>query len=345
MLKRIISLALALALSVTAFADELAIKPDAPSRYTVAKGDTLWGIAGRYLNSPWQWPRLWRMNREQVRNPHWIYPGDVLALDYVNGQPRLSLASDTPREVKLSPQARVEELDQAIASIPAEAIEPFMVRPLIVNPEQFALGPKLVAGPDERLSLSPGDRVYASGVNETGSWQAYRLGKTLVDPDSQQALGVEAVYGGDLVVDKLRADIQTLRIRSVAGEVLVGDRLVRAPKESFVNYVPHPAEDGMHGKIISSYQGVDGAAQYSTVAVNLGSAAGVEPGMVFGIFKKGGAIEIADAAGKKRQAQLPTEQAGKLFIYRVFDKVSYGLVLDSAGAIYVGDGIAPPDAE
>ncbi|UTH75489.1 LysM peptidoglycan-binding domain-containing protein [Chromobacterium sp. IIBBL 290-4] len=345
MRKSIISLALALGLAFPAFSDELTIKPDAPSRYTVVSGDTLWGISGRYLQSPWRWPELWRMNQNQVRNPHWIYPGDALQLDYVNGQPRLSLASDAMREVKLSPQARPEDLDQAISSIPADAIEPFLARPLIVDPQQFAAAPRLIAGPDERISISQGDRVYASGIGETGSWQAYRLGQQLQDPDSKEPLGVEAVYGGDLVVDKLKPDIQTLQVRNVAGEVLVGDYLVRAPKSSFINYAPHPAPDHLQGKIISIYQGIGAAAQYSTVALNLGARNGVEPGLVFGIFKKGGAIEVTDAHGKKKQAQLPTEQAGQLFVYRVFDKVSYALVLNSLGAIYVNDLIATPQNE
>ena len=345
MRNRIISLALALGLALPAFSDELTVKPDAPARYTVAKGDTLWGISARYLKSPWQWPELWRMNRADIRNPHWIYPGDVLTLDYVDGRPRLSLAGDSLREVKLSPQARPEQLDQAIASIPAEAIEPFLARPLVVDPAQFVTAPRLVAGPDERISISQGDKVYASGVGETGTWQAYRLGKPLLDPDSQAVLGVEATYSGDLAVDKLGRDVQTLRVRRVAGEILIGDHLVRAPREQFVNYVPHSPPPGLHGKIISTYQGIDGAAQYSTVAVNLGSQGGMEPGLVFGIYKKGGDITINGPDGKPRRTQLPTEQAGKLFVYRVFDKVSYALVLDSTSAIYVGDGIAAPEAE
>ena len=337
MRKRIISLALLMGLAFPAFSDDLTVKPDAPSRYTVARGDTLWGIAGHYLQSPWRWPELWRMNRDQVRNPHWIYPGNVLVLDYVNGRPRLSLASDIQREVKLSPQARPEEQDRAIASIPAEAIEPFLARPLVVDPAQFATGPRLVAGPDERLTITQSDRVYASGVTENGTWQAYRLGKQLVDPDSKEVLGVEAVYGGDLAVDK------TLTVRSVAGEVLVGDHLVRAPKAAFVNYVPRRPEEDLRGKIIAVYQGLDGAAQYSTVALNLGARNHIEPGLVFGIYKKGNPITITDAAGKKRETQLPTEQAGSLFVYRVFDKVSYALVLDSLGALYVGDSVATPE--
>ncbi|WP_434630938.1 LysM peptidoglycan-binding domain-containing protein [Chromobacterium sp. CV08] len=345
MRNRIISLALLLGLVSPAFCHDLTLKPNAPSRYTVNRGDTLWGIAGRYLNSPWQWPQLWRMNRSQIRSPHWIYPGDVLVLDYAGGQPRLSLAMDVQREVKLSPRARPEQLDRAISSIPADAIEPFLVRPLVVDAQQFATGPRLVAGPDEHLSISSGDRVYASGVGETGTWQAYRLGKELVDPDSKEVLGIEAVYGGDLIVDKLRPDIQSMTVGRVAGEVLVGDHLVRSPQQQFVSYVPHSPPDGLRGKIISTYQGIDGAAQYSTVAVNLGSRQGMEPGLVFGVFKKGGDIEIVGADGKKRRAQLPTEQAGKLFVYRVFDRVSYALVLDSRGAVYVGDGIAPPESE
>ncbi|MFK7087912.1 LysM domain-containing protein [Chromobacterium violaceum] len=345
MRKRIISLALLMGLAFPAFSDELTVKPDAPSRYTVTRGDTLWSIAGRYLQSPWRWPELWRMNRDQVRNPHWIYPGNVLVLDYVNGRPRLRLAGDVQREVKLSPRIRPEEQDRAIASIPADAIEPFLARPLVIDPVQFATGPRLVAGPDERISITQGDRVYASGVTEKGSWQAYRLGKQLVDPDSKEVLGVEAVYGGDLAVDKLRPDIQTLSVRSVAGEVLVGDHLVRAPKTTLVNYVPRRPDEAMRGKIIAVYQGIDGAAQYSTVALNLGARNNVEPGLVFGIYKKGNAITVADAAGKTREAQLPTEQAGSLFVYRVFDKVSYALVLDSRGALYVGDSVATPENE
>ncbi|OWY40828.1 peptidoglycan-binding protein [Xenophilus sp. AP218F] len=345
MRKSIISLALALGLALPAFSDELTLRPDAPTRYTVSKGDTLWGIAGHYLKSPWQWPRLWNMNKADIRNPHLIYPGDVLTLGYVNGQPRLSLASGASREVKLSPQARIEDLDQAISSIPADAIEPFLKRPLVVDAAQFALAPRIVAGPDERITISQGDSVYATGVAETGSWQAYRLGKPLLDPDTKAALGVEASYGGDLTVDKLRPDIQTLRVRAVAEEILVGDRLVRAPKEQFVSYAPHPPETELRGKIISSYNGISGAAQYSTVALNLGERDGVEVGHVFGIYKKGGSIKIADAAGKTRDTALPLEQAGRLFVYRVFDKVSYGLILDSKGAIYVGDLIAPPETE
>ena len=344
MRKSIISFALALGLAVPGFAADLQLKADAPSRYTVKRGDTLWSISGRYLNSPWKWPRLWRMNQGEIKNPHWIYPGDVLALDYVDGQPRLSLARGAQREVKLSPQARIEAQDLAVASIPASAIEPFLKRPLVVDMAQFMQAPKLIAGPEERISVTTGDRVYATGITEAGTWQAYRLDKPLLDPDSKQVLGIEATYSGDLVADKAQGEVQTLKVRNTSEEIMVGDRLMRAPRQNFNNYAPHPASAQMSGKVVSIYNGVDGAAQYSTIVLNLGSAQGVENGHVFGLFKKGRPLEIKDEQGKRTVA-LPAERAGNAFVYRVFDKVSYALVLDSTGPIYVGDGVASPEQE
>ena len=344
MRKSIISLALAIGLAAPAFSAGLKLKPDAPNRYTVVRGDTLWSISGRYLSSPWKWPQLWRMNQGDIKNPHWIYPGDVLALDFVDGQPRLSLARGAQREVKLSPQARIEAQDLAVASIPASAIEPFLKRPLVVDMTQFLQSPKLIAGPEEHISVTTGDRVYATGITETGTWQAYRLGKPLLDPDSKQVLGIEATYSGDLVADKLQGEVQTLKVRSSSEEIMVGDHLMRAPRQSFNNYAPHPAGAQMAGKVVSVYNGVDGAAQYSTIVLNLGSSQGVENGHVFGLFKKGRPLEIKDEQGK-RTVTLPAERAGNAFVYRVFDKVSYALVLDSSGPIYVGDGVASPEQE
>ncbi|WP_374421980.1 LysM peptidoglycan-binding domain-containing protein [Chromobacterium sp.] len=344
MRKSIISLALAIGLAAPAFSAGLKLKPDAPGTYTVVRGDTLWSISGRYLSSPWKWPQLWRMNQSDIKNPHWIYPGDVLALDYVDGQPRLSLARGAQREVKLSPQARIETQDLAVASIPASAIEPFLKRPLVVDMAQFMQAPKLIAGPEERISVTTGDRVYATGITEAGTWQAYRLGKPLLDPDSKQVLGIEATYSGDLVADKAQGEVQTLKVRNTSEEIMVGDRLMRAPRQNFNNYAPHPASAQMSGKVVSIYNGVDGAAQYSTIVLNLGSAQGVENGHVFGLFKKGRPLEIKDEQGKRTVA-LPAERAGNAFVYRVFDKVSYALVLDSTGPIYVGDGVASPEQE
>ncbi|HJV07456.1 MAG TPA: LysM peptidoglycan-binding domain-containing protein [Chromobacteriaceae bacterium] len=345
MRKSIISLALALGLASPAFSDTLTLRQDAPHRYVVVKGDTLWGISGRFLKSPWKWPRLWNMNRSQVKNPHWIYPGDVLVLHYVNGQPRLSLERNLSRTVKLSPGVRSEALDDAVPSIPAAAIEPFLTRPLVVELSDFNKAPSLVAGPDDRVAVGPGDRAYAVGLNEGGTWQAYRPNRPLVDPDTKEVLGFEVIYGGDLQVDKMGDDIQSLHVSRIAEEIQIGDRLIKAPKALFVSYVPHEPESEIKGKIISIYNGVNSAAEYSNVVINRGQRDGVEVGHVFGIFRKGNLIEFKTADGRTRKAALPMENSGKLFVYRVFDRVSYALVLNSSLPVSIGDTIAPPEAE
>lgn len=343
----IISLLLALGLAGQALAAPLKLRADAPRRYVVVPGDTLWGISGRYLHSPGQWPQLWRMNREQVRNPHLIYPGEVLRLGYDrSGAPYLSLEPrGTAREVKLSPRIRIEEQDRGIPSIPAGLIEPFLKRPLVIEETQFADAPHLVAGPDSRMIYSRGDRVYAAGVKEKGVWQAYRKGPVLRDPETGETLGFEAIYGGDLVVDKL-GDVQTLHVTSSGEEIQVHDRLMQAPKQTFVNYAPHIPEQPIRGRILATSNGVAELGQYANVAINRGRRDGVEVGHVFGIFKQGGMVEVGRTERDLPiMAPLPLEQVGELFVYRVFEKVAYALVMKSQRSINVGDVIAPPDQE
>ena len=345
MRKSIISLALALGLALPAFSDTLTIKPGAPARYTVVKGDTLWGISGHYLKSPWKWPNLWQMNKREIKNPHWIYPGDVLVLTYVNGQPRLTLEKGRQGDVRLSPQVRMSDIDKAISSIPAKAIEPFLYRPLVVNEEEFLTSPRLVAGPEERLAFGSGDRIYTNGVASMGTWQVYRASKPLIDPVTKENLGYEVMYGGDAVVDKLGEEIQTMHLTKVSSEILVGDRLIKAPKDQFVSYVPHSPDANIQGQIISVYDGVDGAAEYSNVVINRGKREQVEPGDVFNIVKNAKPVTLVMADGQKKQVTLPGVSIGKIFIYRVFDKVSYGLVLDSTDAASVGDVVNAPESE
>jgi len=342
----IISLLLALGLASQALAAPLKLRPDAPRRYVVTQGDTLWSIAGRYLYSHGQWPRLWRMNRAQIQNPHWIYPGEVLMLGFdSHGEPYLSLSSGGQREVKLSPRLRIEDQDQGIPSIPASVIEPFLKRPLVVDEAQFLQAPHLVAGPDSRMIYSNADRVYAVGVKEKGVWQAYRTGPPLRDLETGEILGFEAVYGGDLVVDKL-GDVQTLHVATITEEIQANDKLVQAPKQTFINYAPHTPEKPISGRIIAATNGVAELGQYANVAINRGQRNGVEVGHVFGIFREGNAVEIArNTRDLPVLAPLPVVQVGELFVYRVFDKVSYALVMKSQRSIHVGDMIATPEDE
>ena len=142
MRKTIISLILLLTPVLQAYAaDAGALKEDAPDRYIVVPGDTLWSISGRFLKDPWKWPEVWKMNQEQIKNPHRIYPGDVVVLDRSGQEAQLRLiqgqvagAAAAATTVKLSPRTRVEPLkDAAVPAIPPSAIEPFLSRPLVVG--------------------------------------------------------------------------------------------------------------------------------------------------------------------------------------------------------------------
>lgn len=337
MFKPIISLLLAIGLSAPAWADTLALREDAPERYVVKRGDTLWDISAKYLKSPWKWPLLWHMNQEEVRNPHLIFPGETLVLDMVDGQPRLR--REGSRVVKLSPQVRTEALDAAISTIPAKMIEPFLARPLLLDdPAEYAAAPRIVAGQDNRVILSGTDIAYAQGVTSGGTWQSYRLGRTLSDPDTKEVLGHELTYGGELNVKKLDT-ITTLTVTKVAEEVLLGDRLMRRTQAPVLQYAPHEAPATLQGRVISAYNGVNEIGQNYNVVINRGQREGVEVGHVFGIYRAPSMIELAP----KQMVPLPTEQVGQLIVYRVFHKASYALVVSATQPVIVGDRIAKPE--
>jgi hypothetical protein len=238
--------------SGTLQAQDIQLQDNPPDRYTVQKGDTLWGIAGKFLKQPWRWPDLWRMNRDQIRNPHWIYPGDVIVLDRSDGQPRLSLErSSSPN--RLSPSVRVVPLAaEAIASIPPGDIEPYLTRPIITGPEGLPGAAKIVAARDNRVIRGAGDYFYAVNVDEKSGtqWFLYRPGKALRSFDSNELLGNEMRFLGTASVERF-GEVSTLQITSAREEILIGDLLVPAPREELVNYVPHMPDRSVDGRIIA----------------------------------------------------------------------------------------------
>lgn len=306
----------------------LAMKPDAPERYVVVRGDTLWSIAQRYTDSPWRWPELWNLNKDEIKNPHRIYPGNVIVLDRARGQLALS---DT---VRLSPKVRAESTAQsAVPSIPPAIIEPFLTRPLVIEPDGLDNAPTIVAAEESRVILENGNRAFVRGIgnsNET-SWFVYRRGPALVDPDTQATLGYEAIYLGTAHVVRA-GDPAVVQLSSVTQEVGVGDKLVAAGKPEVPTYAPRAPSTALRGRIISLYGRDTRVGEYgnqSVIAINLGKTQGVEVGNVVALYRPG--ATLADASRSKDSAAapliLPNERYGIAFVFRVFDRVSYALVM------------------
>ncbi len=323
---------------------------DAPDKHVVVRGDTLWDISAKFLATPWKWPEVWQMNREQIRNPHLIYPGDVVYLDKSGANPRLRLGKPVGNgEVvafgpnKLEPLIRSEPIDRApIPTISSQAIEAFLNRPLIVEENGLNSAPRIIGGSEARLYLSSGDKVYVRGFAkpaDIGSdWHIYRPAKPLLDPDTRKPLAYEAIYVGSAKFEKV-GDPATMRVTGLQEEIGEGDRLVLAERAKTFNYSPKPPEKAVTGKILSIYKGVSQAGKNSVIAMSTGKADGVDVGTVLVIKQVGRQVTDRQTAEKLR---LPDESIGHVLIFRTFDKISYGLIMDSSGFPVVGDKVTNP---
>ncbi len=329
----------------------LQLKPDAPERYVVVPGDTLWGISGRYTDSPWRWPELWGMNKEQLRNPHLIYPGQVLVLDRAHGrlavaQPKTAAENGT---VKLSPRVRSQALaKQQIPAIPQSIIEPFLTRPLVIEPDGLDKAPSIVATEINRVMLSAGNKAYVRGIGDAkeDTWYVYRKGGPLVDPDSEQTLGYEAIYLGTARVTR-PGDPATVVVSTAVQEIGPGDKLIAAGRPQTLSYVPHAPAKDIRGRIMSIYGGVSKvgeAGRYAIVTINRGRADGLEVGHVLALYTHLGAVNDVTKAKNDPDAkiELPDERSGLVFVFRVFDRVSYALVMSAENPVSPLDVVRTP---
>lgn len=364
----------------------LTIKPDAPDRYVVVPGDTLWGISGRYTDSPWRWPELWGMNKEQIRNPHLIYPGYVIVLD--RDRARLSIGAPGPGvgpgvgtgvgaepgkepgkepgpgvgtgvgvapppagpgPTRLGPRVRAESLArQEIPSIPASAIEPFLSRPLIVESDGLDKAPTIIATQANRVILAAGNSAYVRGIGNTKeeTWYVYRRGVALVDPDTNRTLAYEAIYLGTAQLTR-PGDPATVVLTHAAREVGAGDKLIAAGRPQVINYAPRAPAFKVAGSIMNIYGGVGRvgeAGPQSIVSINRGKNDGLEVGHVLALYNRGGTVRDATKARNEPDAviALPNERAGLVFVFRVFERVSYALVMNITSPVRPLDVVQTP---
>jgi LysM repeat protein len=380
---------------------------DAPDQYTVVKGDTLWGIAGKFLKDPWKWPQIWEMNRDEIKNPHWIYPGNVIRLDKTGANPRLTLeggasgsggpsggteADAQSNLVVLNPRTRVENLEAAVPSIPGSAIGPFLSQPLIVESGALDGAPTILATEESRVVVGPGDVAYADRVGSTDgvNWQVYRPGDVIRDPDTNEVLGIEAKYLGDARVRRF-GNPTTLEITRARQEIARGDRMAPSREASFQSYVPRAPDKPLDGTIMTVEGGVQEVGQFDIITINRGARDGMEVGYVLASYHRGAVVNAdgdthgsnlalgfkpsswfggwggwgnwnvkpvspvpdspsAPAPGTEKagaklsggSVKLPDERNGLVFVFRVFEKMSYALVMKANKPIYVGDIVRTP---
>ena len=305
------------------------IRSDAPDRHVVVKGDTLWDISGKFFNDPWKWPHIWGLNKDSIKDPHWIYPGDVIFLDRSSGTLRIgkpgtmesgtSIAGDTHdmvatssvkdtgnrdtvdrdtgNNVRLSPKVRANPSPHdAIPSIPASVIAPFLIQPLVIEADALNDAPALIGAREGRVVLGNDDIGFVKGLpsNKGDHWLIYRSGKTFVDPDTREVLGIEAIYLGNAQVNQF-ADVSTVAITRAVEEIYAGDRLVLPSVEETNIYLPRAPESNISARVISVYGGVSQGGQNSVITLNKGARDGLASGHVLALYRKG---EVIRQSGK-----------------------------------------------
>lgn len=332
------------------------LAPNAPDTYTVKRRDTLWDISKIFLKSPWRWPELWGMNLDQIRNPHLIYPGQVLYLDKTGGRARLRMGQPGDGgTLKLSPRIRGQGSDTGpIASIPFHLIEPFLNEAVIFQANELESAPRIVAAPEGRVLMGRGDTAYVRGdlSGPQREYRVFREAKPLTDPTTNELLGYEANYVGTAEYTRpgetrSAADGKgeivpaTFTLTNLKQEAGIGDRLAAVPAPQFSNYAPHAPQGPMAGQIVSVYGEGLNAGQNHIVSLNKGTSDGMERGHVLALWRAGkDAIDKTDP--QRPTIRLPDERHGTLFVFRVFERMSYALILSVQEPVRRGDRFTEP---
>ena len=318
--------------------DPVPLVDGAPNEYVVQVGDTLWDISATFLKDPWYWPEIWYVNPE-IENPHLIYPGDVLGLIYVDGQPRITnVRASTWR---MSPQARVTPLNEAITSIAYEDIAAFLSSGVVLEKDQADALPYLLDTRGDHLVAAAGNEIYVRRLDGDLPGTRYTLvqvGDPLIDPDDNRLIGYHGMMIGE---GQLRrsGDPATVSITDSNREARKGDRLLPAEVDIPLNFFPSSPSTNIEGRIIHVVDGVTQIGQYQVVVMNRGSNNGLAVGDVLSVWQTGEVIKDRFGGGKVR---LPDEEAGTIMVFKTFDRIAYGLVMEATQAIHIHDTVRNP---
>ena len=331
-----------------------AIKPTAPAEYTVRRGDTLWGISNVFLKNPWQWPEIWYVN-PKIRNPHLIYPGDVLVLAYGrDGRPQISVGHESA--LRLNPALRSSPLDDAIPTIPYSSIAAFLSRPALLSRQEVKDAPYVLGFPDEHQAAGDDQIAYMRGLTDAASGARYsviHVGDPIIDPDSGRTLGYMGIYAATAVVQRPAKVARTVLV-DAARETLRGDCLMPDSGTTPLNFTPRAPSRPVRGRIIAIVDSETLIGQYNIVAINRGSHDGVGPGTVLAIDQAGDVVNDRGPAsyaesgsdrnllGLAKLVQLPAERAGTLLVFKSYDDMSYGLVVGASTSMRIADVVRNP---
>jgi hypothetical protein len=336
-------------------ATTIAYEAEYPEIYIVQKGDTLWDISSQFLRDPWYWPEIWFKN-PQIKNPHLIYPGDMLNIIYIGGQKRVQLQQrgedgkilsygSGMQIIKLSPRVRSKPIDASIPSIPIVSIRHLLSRPIVIDKNVLDNSAYVISSIDNHLANSADDTIYVRKLGASSSndrYQLFRPNKPLKDPITDELLGYEALYVGETKLLR-NGDPATLLITSSVREILPYDRVIPLDHTDFArDFFPKPPVHQVRGKIISLVDAISQLARYQTVSLNLGQRDGIETGNLLRIRHVGSVIQDLEEENSNFRVKLPDEEVGIVMVVRTFEKMSYGLVMEADRPISIKDYVVSP---
>ncbi len=327
----------------------IALAPNAPDSYVVKSGDTLWGIAKTFLRDPWYWPEIWQVN-PQVQNPHLIYPGDTLRLVYIDGQPRLTL--ERGDVVHVLPRLRSEPREAPIRTVPFQTVAAFMSKPSVLTRDQVNAAGYLLASRDDHEAISEGNTIYARGLGAAEVGMRYtvvRIGDVLRDPDDNAVLGYNGIYTGSGRVTR-SGDPTSLLVTDSTRESEPGDKVLPSNVDVALDFIPSPPKNNINGRIMAVTDGVTTIGQYQVVVINRGARDGLVPGNVLAVYQAGALVADQEKHGFlggsnkvfSEKVRLPDERSGTFMVFKTYDRLSYGLIMEAKDIIKVKDRVASP---